>query len=110
VEDLTPFETAVAEVLRSLQEGEVVSYGDVAVEAGYSPRASRAVGAFLSRRGDEYPWWRVVTVDGRLVPGHEVEHARRLRKEGVDTMVGKGGNRVRRAMLSAPDPLVPEDL
>ena len=72
-------------MLRSLR-GEVVTYGDVAVEAGYSPRASRAVGGFLSRRGDEYPWWRVVTVDGRLVPGHEVEHARRLRTEGVDTI------------------------
>ena len=106
MEDLTPFEAAVAKVLRSLRKGEVVSYGDVAAEAGYSPRASRAVGAFLARRGDEYPWWRVVTVDGRLVPGHEVEHARRLRKEGVDT----DGKRVARAMLSAPDPLVPEDL
>ncbi len=106
VEDLTPFEAAVVEVLRSLRKGEVVTYGEVAVEAGYSPRASRAVGAFLSRKGDDFAWWRVVTADGRLVPGHEVEHARRLRAEGVDTE----GNRVRRAMLSAPDPLVPEDL
>jgi len=110
LEDLTPFEAAVAEVLRSLRKGDVVSYGEVAVEACYSPRASRAVGGFLSRRGDEYPWWRVVTADGRLVPGHEVEHARRLRKEGVHTFTDKGGKRVARAMLSAPDPLVPEDL
>jgi methylated-DNA-protein-cysteine methyltransferase-like protein len=106
MEDLTPFEAAVAEVLRSLRRGEVVTYGEVAVEAGYSPRASRAVGGFLSRQGGDYPWWRVVTADGRLVPGHEVEHARRLRAEGVDT----DGKRVRRAILSAPDPLVPEDL
>jgi methylated-DNA-protein-cysteine methyltransferase-like protein len=84
-DDLTPFEAAVAEVLRSLRRGEVVTYGEVAAEAGYSPRASRAVGGFLSRRGDEYPWWRVVTADGRLVPGHEVDHARRLKAEGVDT-------------------------
>jgi methylated-DNA-protein-cysteine methyltransferase related protein len=106
-EDLTPFEAAVAEVLRALRPGEVVTYGEVAVEAGYSPRASRSVGGFLSRRGDDFPWWRVVTASGRLVPGHEVEHARRLRAEGVDT----DGSHVRRAMLSAHhDPLVPEDL
>jgi methylated-DNA-protein-cysteine methyltransferase-like protein len=93
VDDLTPFEAAVAKVLRSLRRGEVVTYGEVAMEAGYSPRASRAVGGFLARRGDEYPWWRVVTADGRLVPGHEVEHARRLRAEGNTTH----GHRVRRA-------------
>jgi methylated-DNA-protein-cysteine methyltransferase-like protein len=93
VDDLTPFEAAVAKVLRSLRKGEVVTYGEVAMEAGYSPRASRAVGGFLSRRGDEYPWWRVVTTDGRLVPGHEVEHARRLRAEGIDT----DGHRIRRS-------------
>jgi len=29
------------------------------------------------------PWWRVVTATGRLVPGNEPEHARRLRAEGV---------------------------
>ena len=33
--------------------------------------------------------WRVVTAQGRLVPGHEVEHARRLRAEGVDVVDGK---------------------
>jgi alkylated DNA nucleotide flippase Atl1 len=32
---------------------------------------------------DDLPWWRVVTTSGRLVPGHEVEHAARLRAEGV---------------------------
>ena len=54
---------------------------------GYSPRASRAgrAGSCRRRAATTYPWWRVVTVDGRLVPGHEVEHARRLRTEGVDT-------------------------
>ena len=104
---MTPFEEAVEQVVRGLQPGDVVTYGEVAVEAGYSPRASRAVGGFLSRQGGDYPWWRVVTADGRLVPGHEVEHARRLRAEGVDT----DGSHVRRAMLSAHhDPLVPEDL
>jgi methylated-DNA-protein-cysteine methyltransferase-like protein len=79
---VTDFEDAVGAVLRALQPGDVVTYGEVATEAG-RPGAARAVGALLSRAGDEYPWWRVVTSTGRLVPGHEREHARRLRAEGV---------------------------
>lgn len=79
---MTPFEEAVAKVLRSLEPGDLVTYGEVALEAGW-PGAARAVGAFLASSGGEYPWWRVVNASGRLVPGHEVEHARRLRSEGI---------------------------
>ena len=83
----TPFEEAVAKVLDSLDVGDVVTYGEVAAEAGYPGRA-RAVGRFLADYGDEHPWWRVVTASGRLVPGNEVEHARRLKAEGVTTANG----------------------
>jgi methylated-DNA-protein-cysteine methyltransferase-like protein len=82
LDDVTDFEEAVGAVLRALKPGEVVTYGEVATEAGW-PGAGRAVGALLARAGHEYPWWRVVTSTGRLVPGHEREHARRLRAEGV---------------------------
>jgi methylated-DNA-protein-cysteine methyltransferase-like protein len=84
---LTPFELAVAQVLDSLAVGDVVTYGEVAAEAGYPGRA-RAVGRYLADNGDGHPWWRVVTTSGRLVPGHEVEHARRLRAEGVTVVDG----------------------
>jgi methylated-DNA-protein-cysteine methyltransferase-like protein len=84
----TDFERAVARVLRSLRPGDVVTYGDVASEAGY-PGAARAVGSFLARDGGDFAWWRVVTTTGRLVPGHEVEHARRLRAEGVAVVDGR---------------------
>ncbi|HZA74792.1 MAG TPA: MGMT family protein [Acidimicrobiales bacterium] len=79
---MSPFEQAVVAVLRSLRPGEVVTYGEVAAEAGY-PGAARAVGRILATSTDDLPWWRVVTATGRLVPGHETEHARRLRAEGV---------------------------
>lgn len=69
-------------VLQSLRPGEVVTYGEVAAEAGF-PGAARAVGRILATGGDDVPWWRVVTASGRLVPGHESEHARRLGAEGV---------------------------
>lgn len=84
---LTPFEAAVAAVLADLTPGEVVTYGEVAAEAGH-PGAHRAVGRFL-RDHDGHPWWRVVTSTGRLVPGHELEQARRLAAEGVVTADGR---------------------
>jgi methylated-DNA-protein-cysteine methyltransferase-like protein len=80
--DRTPFEHAIVRVLESLEPGDVLTYGEVAAEAGW-PGAARAVGRFLADHGGDVCWWRVVTSTGRLVPGHEVEHARRLRSEGV---------------------------
>ncbi len=70
-----------------LAPGQVVSYGDVAAEAGY-PGAGRGVGAVLAH-SDGLPWWRVVTVNGRLVPGREAEHARMLQAEGVALRSGR---------------------
>ena len=81
------FDDEVAKVLASLQVGEVMAYGEVASEAGF-PGAARAVGNFL-RRTEDQPWWRVVTADGRLVPGHEERHERLLRQEGVAVKNGR---------------------
>lgn len=82
------FEQDVRGVLASLRPGEVTTYGEVAAEAGH-PGAARAVGTFLRRHGGGLPWWRVVTASGRLAPGKEVEQARRLRAEGVETRDGR---------------------
>lgn len=82
------FEDAVDRVLRAIPEGMVMTYGEVATEAGF-PGAARAVGRVLAVSGGEYPWWRVVAATGRLVPGNEAEHARRLRAEGVDVGPGR---------------------
>lgn len=84
------FTTAVEVAVLALRPGEIATYGEIAEEAGY-PGAARAVGRVLS--GSEgLPWWRVVAANGRLVPGHEEEHARRLAGEGVEV----AGGRVRR--------------
>lgn len=87
------FSTAVREVLLALGEGEVVSYGEVAEQAGF-PGAARAVGTLLRNAGaapaeQPLPWWRVVAANGRLVPGHEAEQAARLRAEGVTIAGGR---------------------
>ena len=82
------FETAVVRVLDGLGPGDIVTYGEVAAEAGF-PGAARAVGRLLSTSGGAHPWWRVVNAAGRLVPGHEAEHARRLASEGVEVRNGR---------------------
>lgn len=78
----------ILDVIRSLREGEVVSYGDIAADAGY-PKLSRLVGRLLAETDDDLPWWRVVNSAGRLVPGHEREQAQLLRAEGVTVRDGK---------------------
>ena len=85
----TPFEDRIQMVLSGLGPGELMTYGEVALEAGRAG-AARAVGRFLSEHGSEVCWWRVVNASGRLVPGHEAEHARRLLAEGVAVDEARG--------------------
>ena len=84
------FRDRVINALRSVGPGQVVSYGDLAEQAGY-PGAARGVGAVLagSRPEERLPWWRVVYSDGRLAPGHESEQTRLLGAEGVEVRGGR---------------------
>lgn len=81
------FVDAVIAVLHKTKPGEVMTYGEVAEEAGY-PGAARAVGNVL-RRVDGLPWWRIVTSSGRLAPGHEAKQAELLRSEEVIVRDGR---------------------
>ena len=81
---LTRFEAAVVAVVEATEPGDVMSYGEVAAEAGY-PGAARAVGGVL-KRVEGLPWWRVVTATGRLIPHGVERQAGRLRAEGVDVV------------------------
>jgi methylated-DNA-protein-cysteine methyltransferase-like protein len=78
----------VCEVVAGIPAGTVVTYGEVAEEAG-RPGAARAVGNVLASGVAGLPWWRVVAASGRLAPGHEREQARRLRAEGVRVIDGR---------------------
>lgn len=84
---MTEFESAVIAVLTNTGPGDVLSYGDVAAEAGF-PGAARAVGNILSRV-EGLPWWRVVSSTGRLIPHDPEEQARRLEAEGVRCRNGR---------------------
>src|SRR5438552_14656733 len=91
---MNDFQSRVRAVVAGLRPGEIATYGEVAEEAGYAG-AARAVGRVLAT-SDGLPWWRVTTTNGRLVPGHEQEQARRLLAEGIPVAAGRvrprGGN------------------
>jgi methylated-DNA-protein-cysteine methyltransferase-like protein len=78
----------IAAVIASLAPGEVVSYGDIAHDAG-RPGAARAVGALLASASVELPWWRVVRGDGRIVTANPARQAALLRAEGVVVRHGR---------------------
>ena len=87
----TDFETSALAVLRSLEIGEVVTYGEVAEQAGF-PGAARAVGNLLRKTSEDVPWWRVVAASGHLRCRNLAEQSQRLRDEGISVV----DNRVRR--------------
>ncbi|MGF1616646.1 MAG: MGMT family protein [Acidimicrobiia bacterium] len=84
---MTDFEEAVTAVISGLEPGDVVTYGEVAAEAGF-PGAARAVGTVLAN-SDGLPWWRVVGSGGRLRTPVEAGQARRLADEGVLIVNGR---------------------
>lgn len=85
---MEPFARRVTEVVAATRPGQLLTYGEVAAEAGH-PGAARAVGQILRREGVALPWWRVVTAAGRLVPGLEAEHAAHLAGEGITCRDGR---------------------
>ena len=68
-------------VISALEPGDVVTYGEVAAEAGY-PGAARAVGTLL-RNSEGLPWWRVVGAGGRIRTPDPAHQIRLLTDEGV---------------------------
>ena len=76
------FIDAVTAAIAAIPSGGVMTYGEIAQEAGF-PGAARAVGNVLATSGGTLPWWRVVTVSGRLAPGKQREHGCLLVAEGV---------------------------
>lgn len=84
---MSSFEDAVVAVISALAPGDVVTYGEVAAEAGY-PGAARAVGTLL-RRSEGLPWWRVVGAGGRIRTPDPARQIRLLSDEGVLVVKGR---------------------
>lgn len=77
---LTAFQREVAEMVGGLRAGELVTYGEVALETGH-PGAGQAVANVL-RRVPGLPWWRVLPTSGRLYRQHREVAEPLLRAEG----------------------------
>jgi methylated-DNA-protein-cysteine methyltransferase related protein len=86
--ELSDFDRAFEEVLLGLSSGGVVTYGWVALEAGY-PGRHRAVGNFLANRFNGPNWWLVVGSDQRLLAPDTIEQEALLRADGVTVEDGK---------------------
>ncbi|MCL1908729.1 MAG: MGMT family protein [Holophagaceae bacterium] len=83
------FRDSVLKIVAQVPKGKLVSYGQVALMAGY-PRAARQVGWVLHGlpKGSRIPWQRVVNTNG-YVPsrGREfdaLEQIALLRGEGIE--------------------------
>ena len=75
------FGIAVAEVVRTIPPGRVMTYGDVAEALG--SKASRAVGKVMAHEGADLPWWRVVRSGGLPPVHHEARALEQYRVEGT---------------------------
>jgi Predicted methylated DNA-protein cysteine methyltransferase len=88
---LQPFTMRVIEIIKRIPEGRVMTYGQVAEQAG-SPRAARQVVRILHAmsRAHRLPWHRVVDAKGEIAikddEGREMQ-VLYLRSEGVEVDV-----------------------
>lgn len=84
------FKQKVLEFIKTVPQGRVVSYGQVAAACG-RPLAARAVGGILrsaDTQKENIPWWRVVnnwgiiSIKGNWTAGKELQRLL-LKKEGI---------------------------
>ena len=73
-------EEAVRAIAARIPPGSVMTYGDIAVEAGLHPRQ---VGRIVARISEEIPWWRVIRADGTPAACHDGTAPALLAREHV---------------------------
>ncbi len=94
---LTPFQRHVVAVVDDLAPGELLTYAEVAREAGH-PGAGQAVANVL-RRVPGLAWWRVLPASGRLYRTHAPVQQPLLEADGHRVV----DRRVRRWMYPSDD-------
>lgn len=107
--DPDDFGAAVADVVRSIPPGRVMTYGGVAAALG--SRAARQVGRVMALEGTDLPWWRVVQAAGLPPRGHEAAALIEYRTEATPMRLTPSGWRLdmRRARWSPSVDWSPSD-
>ncbi|MEK3733696.1 MULTISPECIES: MGMT family protein [Paenibacillus] len=85
---MQPFTRRVIEIIKAIPEGSVMTYGQIARQAG-SPRAARQVVRILHSmsRAHQLPWHRVVNAKGEIAlqePESKLMQELFLREEGIE--------------------------
>ncbi len=103
------FADDVLEVVDTIPEGLVMTYGDIAELLGRG--GARGVGNVMARYGSDVPWWRVIRAGGYFPQCHEGEALAHYREEGTPLVRGPvEGRRVdlaRARWLEAKPPVPP---
>jgi len=88
---MTSFKDQVVALVKTIPQGKVMSYGQVAACLG-RPRAAREVGWALRGTGgglpgeaDEIPWWRVINREGRISIKGNFESTPALQRELLES-------------------------
>lgn len=90
---MTPFTENVVEIIRSIPEGKVATYGQIAGLAG-SPRAARQVVRALHSMSKKHrlPWHRVINAKGQIaLQDDESYNEQRLSLEAEGVEIGLNG-------------------
>ncbi|MCT1901355.1 MGMT family protein [Oceanobacillus sojae] len=90
---MTPFTQEVIKIIQQIPSGKVMTYGQIAREAG-NPRAARQVVRVLHSmsRKHNLPWHRVINAKGQLaIPNEEANWEQRTRLEEEDIEVSSAG-------------------
>lgn len=90
---MQPFTTQVIHIISSIPEGKVMTYGQIAKEAG-SPRAARQIVRILHSMSRKYqlPWHRVVNSRGEIaLQDDEGASLQRMLLEAEGVYIGLGG-------------------
>jgi methylated-DNA-protein-cysteine methyltransferase related protein len=90
---MQPFTEKVIEIIKAIPEGKVMTYGQIAREAG-SPRAARQVVRALHSMSKKHrlPWHRVINAKGQIaIQEDESYHEQLFSLESEGIQVGLNG-------------------
>ncbi|WP_188733924.1 MGMT family protein [Oceanobacillus neutriphilus] len=90
---MTPFTQEVIKIIQQIPSGKIMTYGQIAKEAG-NPRGARQVVRVLHSMSRKYnlPWHRVINAKGQLaIPNEEANWEQRTRLEEEDILVSSSG-------------------